>query len=55
MLAHAVDEADRAAVKARTAIKVVQPATPAGSPLFARAWPSAVRLPLILGGFKDVG
>jgi hypothetical protein len=52
----AVDEADRAAMKARTAIKVVQPAKPARrTPSFARAWPAAVRLPLILGGSKDVG
>ena len=51
----AVDEADRAAVKARTAIKVVPAAPARRTPLFARAWPSAVRLPLILGGSKDVG
>jgi len=49
----AVDEADRAAMGARTTIKVVQPAK--RSPLFARAWPTAVRLPLILGGSKRVG
>jgi hypothetical protein len=52
----AVDEADLAAAKARTTIKIVQPAKPAGrSPLFARAWPTAVRLPPILGGSKRVG
>ena len=49
----AVDEADLAAAKARTTIKMVQPAKPASRlPLFARAWPTAVRLPPILGGSK---
>ena len=52
----AVDEADRAAAKARTTMKIVQPPKPAGRlPLFARPWPAAVRLPLFLGGSKRVG
>jgi hypothetical protein len=52
----AMDEADRAAAKARTTIKIVQPSKAASrSPLFARAWPSAVRLPRILGGSERVG
>jgi hypothetical protein len=50
----AMDEADCAAAKVRTTIKIVQPSKPARLPLFARAWPSAIRLPLILGGSKRV-
>jgi hypothetical protein len=52
----AVDEADRAAAKARTALKIVHSAkAPSRSTLFARPWRAAVRLPLILGGSKRVG
>jgi len=47
----AVDEADLAAIKAKTAAKIVQQAKPASrSRLFARSWPAAVRLlPLLRG------
>jgi hypothetical protein len=48
----AMDEADLAAAKVRTPIKIAQPAS--RLPLFARAWPTAVRLPPILGGSKRV-
>jgi hypothetical protein len=50
----AVDETDLAAVKARTATRIVQPAKPGRSPLFARPWPATVRLLPILGGSKRV-
>ena len=49
----AVDEADRAAARARTTIAVASPAR--RSPLFGKAWPAAVRLPSILGGSKRAG
>ena len=50
----AVEEADRAAARARTTIEVVPPAAPRPF-FFRRAWPQAVRLPPILGGAKRVG
>jgi hypothetical protein len=52
----AMDEADRAAAKARTNIKIVQTCKPASrSLLFKRPWPTAVGLLPILGGSKRVG
>ncbi|NPC54098.1 hypothetical protein [Caenimonas soli] len=50
----AVDEADKAAAKARTTIAVVTKPTQR-PPLFGRGWPQAVRLPPILGGSKRAG
>jgi hypothetical protein len=49
----AVDEADRAAARARTTVAVTNQAH--HSPWFRKAWPAATRLPAIWGGSKRAG